>query len=93
MDDSEQQKTPGNMAALGKITKKWDESTVEEKLEKLRQEIMNQRGVSRWVGQIAEKVMDLERHEHNESGKILVPMIKQPGGGSTTMGNRIDPLA
>ena len=83
-----------NSAALGglaNLTKKWDECSVEEKLEKIRNELRELRyGIGR-INQVEETIRELQNHEHSESGKMLVPL--NTNRGLTGMAQRMDYLA
>lgn len=85
----------GKVAAAGALLqgigrmKTWDELTVEEKLDRLRDCL---RSKDMAVQDLRAQVGALGLHQHGEGGQILVPLYNVLGQGS--MGGRVyDPLA
>ena len=69
--------------------KKWDECGIEEKVERLRRELLNQRWQVRQGYQNAEA---LQEHAHSATGEIVVPLHRKRGQGESA-GTPRDPLA
>lgn len=77
--------------------KKWEDSSVEEKLEKLRNELMQMRYLSNRMSTIESNYYNLVNHQHGTDGRMLVPFNSSGAGlvgtASGQMLKRVDPLA
>jgi hypothetical protein len=90
----ENEKTPTSIGGLGLVGgalfKKWEECSLEEKLDKLRAEIREFRYTSQSVNQIREEIESLREHTHVE-GKVQIPFKRNYNGGTAC--SRMDNLA
>ena len=59
---------------LGKINKKWDENTSDEKIEVLRRQIQENRYLVSRIYQLESKLEKLVKHTHGQDGKTLFPL-------------------
>ncbi len=74
--------------------KKWVDCTDSEKIEKLREELLNHRYFSRSISELAQKVRRLFKHSHNEkTGELQEKMEEYNYSGSDTVGLSRDILA
>lgn len=79
--------------SLERITKKWEESTVEEKLEKIRKEIMALRYNTVSIQELRKDVEELMKHEHGNNGLPVISIKKNYGGSDLGLASRFDNLA
>jgi hypothetical protein len=86
--------------AHAEATKTWAECPIEQKLERLREELMGNRQQRRWeqerFGRVDEKLRHLENHQHGTDGTVMVRTRDLERGyaecGQAISGN-FDPLA
>lgn len=94
-------KTPdpaaGNLS--GKIPmpsreKTWDECGIEDKVERLRRVMREQKHMLDAAWRTASAASDLARqHQHNPSTGAVLSEVNRHGGGAEAMGRSFDPLA
>ncbi len=71
----------------------WDECGIEEKVERVRSQIMMYRDMLQYASRTASEAKDLAgRHEHNATGEVLQPVQRQGGGYAESIGRSFDPL-
>jgi hypothetical protein len=58
--------------------KRWDECGIEEKVERLRQEL---RGFRWWRDQVERRTQHFEEHQHDAFGNIVIPLRSKHGYG------------
>lgn len=79
-----------NRAQQAKREKTWDESGIEEKVERLRR---HEQETRRWLQALQEQMQHVPEHQHGQHGEILV---RQHGGYGMVAGGqaqrRFDPL-
>lgn len=81
--------------ALGRIDKTWDECGIEEKVERIRQQLRAHRDVTEYAARSASQALDLSRnHQHGATGEVLKPVNGHGGGSQTGLvgGSGFDPL-
>lgn len=88
----EQNPTGGLANELGvqKEVKKWADCTDTEKIEKLREEVMNHRYMSRSIGDLAIKIRRLFKHSHSDrTGEMVEKMDEYNySGGECALSSR-----
>jgi hypothetical protein len=107
----EQSLSPGNTHPAGNATKQcgqqeppqqqpWDACSIEQKIERLRVELLNQREQTRWAqkrwSHIENQLRRLDSHQHGLDGTVLIrPRDVDAGYGECWQGitGSYDPLA
>lgn len=79
------------LGLIGTVSKKWDECTADEKIEKLKYEAQQMQYLSTTVSRLEETLRRYEQHGHID-GKVVVPMQTQ-GYGQTLSASRMNHLA
>lgn len=75
------------------INKAWDAASPDEKIEKLKIEVMELRNLLFRMSNMESKLSLLSRHSHNYHGDIVIPFDNHGNGiGSITAGSRRDSL-
>ncbi len=79
-------------AMMAKREKTWDECGIEEKVERLRQQLRNHRDMSGHTYRRASEAHDLaQNHQHSPTGEVLKP-ARERGGAEQAGGSGYDPL-
>ncbi len=74
--------------------KTWDECGIEEKVERLRRAMRDQKHMVDASWRTASAANDLARqHQHNPSTGAVLAEVNRHGGGAEAMGRSFDPLA
>ena len=81
------------MAGRASREKTWDECPIEEKLERLRRELRDQRETFQYVARTATQAQSTaERHQHNQNTGEVLTSPRQGSGGMMGDGRGFDPL-
>lgn len=67
--------------------KKWEEASIEEKIEKLRMAIFELPNHQYIIGDLSRKIDNLVEHSHDEKGEMVVPFKKTLYNGGGLVGS------
>jgi hypothetical protein len=73
--------------------KTWDECGIEQKVERVRSQLLMYRDLLQYASRTAGEAKELAgRHEHNAVGEVLQPVQRHGGGQAEVGGRGFDPL-
>lgn len=81
------------LTPFGKINKKWEDLTEVEKIDRLKQVLLDNRYLVSRVVELEQKIHRIELHTHDTSGECVVRLerVRNTGYGGSVMS--VDPLA